>query len=142
MRLSYVVLFAVLCAMGACVYHVANLYQTAERRLKTLDVAIERERENIRVLSAEWAYLTNPVRMEKLAQDYLHLQAMDGSQLVAVSSVPLRTQLDETYPHPEHRNDHAAEQQAVLAHTRNKAVSSIHAPVMQAVPVSTRGMHE
>lgn len=129
MRLSHLVLFTVLCALGACVYHVANLYQTAERQVKRLDVAIERERENIRVLSAEWAYLTNPVRLEKLAQDYLHLQALNGSQLVAVSSVPMRDALNEIYPD--------GDANAVLATGQSAAV--ISTPTMKAVPVSAGG---
>lgn len=81
-----------------CVYQIANSYQTTERKLKRLNVSIEREQENIRVLSAEWAYLTNPVRLEKLARDYLQLTAMDGRQLVAVASLPMRSALEETYP--------------------------------------------
>lgn len=129
MRFSHVVLFVVLCAMGACVYHVANLYQTVERRSKKLDVAIERERENIRVLSAEWAYLTNPVRMEKLAQDYLYLQAMDGSQLVAVSGVPLRDHMNDTYPE--------APARSTMAKTTPSFASSL-----KAVPVSTGASYE
>ena len=132
MRLSHLVLFAVLCVMGACVYHVANLYQTAERQMRRLDVAIERERENIRVLNAEWAFLTNPVRLEKLAQNYLHLQAMDGSQLVTVSAVPMREALNELYPD--------ADTQATLA--QSKSMPTHNNTQMKALPVSTGAHHE
>lgn len=139
MRLSHVVLFTVLCVLGACVYHVANLYQTAERQMKRLDVSIERENENIRVLSAEWAFLTNPVRLEKLAQDYLHLQAMDGSQLVALSNMPLRETLNEMYP------EEPASAVLASAATESAPVALPAAmppamPTMKALPVST-GVH-
>lgn len=132
MRLSHVVLFTVLCALGACVYHVANLYQTAERQLKRLNVNVEREHENIRVLSAEWAFLTNPVRLEKLAHDYLKLQSMDGSQLVAISAMPTRGQFSES--------DAEIDINAVLATAKKAEAAAM--PRMKALPVNTGGRHE
>lgn len=132
MRISYIVLFAVLCGLGACVYHVANLYQAVERQNRKLDVAIEREHENIRVLSAEWAFLTNPARLEKLALDYLQLQAMDGSQLVAISAVPLREHFEQV--------DDGDAIEAMLA--TMDAAPPARAPQMKMLPVNAGGYRE
>lgn len=98
MRLSIVIQFLILIVIGCGVYRVANQYQLVERKVNTLDRQSEQENENIRVLQAEWAFLTNPVRMEKIARDYFQLTAVDGSQMVAINSVPLRETMDANDP--------------------------------------------
>lgn len=98
MRLSFCIQFLVmLCVMG-CVFHVANTYERVQKKTRRLDAGIMQEHENIRVLQAEWAYLTNPVRLEKIASDYLKLEAMDGRQLVALAAIPLYTSFEEETP--------------------------------------------
>jgi cell division protein FtsL len=94
MRLSLVMQFVVLILIGCGVYSVANKYQVIERKVNRLDAQSEQEHENIRVLQAEWAFLTNPVRMEKIARDYFQLQPVDGTQLVMASAIPMRQTMD------------------------------------------------
>lgn len=94
MRLSMAVQSLVLIIIGCGVYTVANQYQMIEKQVNKLDEQSEQEHENIRVLQAEWAFLTNPTRLEKIAGEHFQLESMDGTQMVALNTLPLRSTLD------------------------------------------------
>src|SRR5690606_14317133 len=55
---------------------------------------IAHQEESLRVLGAEWTYLTNPERLEKIAAKHLNLVPMDGRQYIALTAVPMRAMLD------------------------------------------------
>lgn len=74
---SFVALTSVL-VTGFMLFNVSQQVQESERQLKRVQNDIEREREMIRVLEAEWAYLNRPDRLEHLAQQYLGMEAMDS----------------------------------------------------------------
>lgn len=94
MRLSSVCAFGVMIALGFGVYDVANRYEKTEKKVNATWNKIEGEQEAIRVLQAEWTFLISPDRLEEISQEYLHLQAVDGRQYVALNTVPLRATLD------------------------------------------------
>ncbi len=94
MRLNLVVLIGILLGLGAAVYNVADRAQQKEKRIARLDRKIAHEQEALRVLGAEWTYLTNPTRLEKIAVKHLNLEPMDGRQYIALGAVPLRATLD------------------------------------------------
>jgi hypothetical protein len=54
-----------------------------ERELARMQNQITEDTEGVRVLRAEWAYLNQPQRLEKLAAKYLALQPMQVSQVDA-----------------------------------------------------------
>ena len=95
MRLSQCVLLILLIVVGFAVYSVADEYQGIEKKISQLKRKSEQEREAIRVMRAEWAFLTNPSRMEKIAQQYFKLQPLTEKQIVLASGIPLRSVLDE-----------------------------------------------
>lgn len=94
MRLSTVFSFALLIVLGCGVYNVANKYEKTEKKLSVVQNKIGGEQEAIRVLQAEWTFLTSPDRLEKISDEYLHLQAVDGRQYVALNTIPMRAALD------------------------------------------------
>lgn len=51
---------------------------------------IERERDTIAVMKAEWALLTRPDRLQRLADQSLNLQPMTTFQLGKLSDLPQR----------------------------------------------------
>ena len=94
MRFSIVIQFIVLIIIGCGVYSIANQYQIIEKQVNKYEAQSEQEHENIRVLQAEWAFLTNPTRLEKIASEHFQLVPVDGSQMVALNTMPLRETLD------------------------------------------------
>lgn len=95
MRLSQCILMVLLIIVGFAVYSVADEYQGIEKKINRIEKKSEMEREAIRVMRAEWAFLTNPTRMEKIAQQYFHLQPLTEKQMVIASTIPMRAMLDE-----------------------------------------------
>lgn len=138
MRLSSFLLCLVLIVLGSFVYSTANRYQKTERKLARLERSLDREYEKIRVLRADWAVLTSPQRLEKLARDYLALNAMDGRQLVALSEIPLRHAMDALV-----ENDDVDGQ--IATGNRAAGVAPVNgyrraaSPVVNALPVSAGG---
>jgi hypothetical protein len=72
------------------------LYQTElgvrrqEKQLAGLDRRIDEHQRAIRVLQAEWAYLSQPRRLQDLAFRYLHLAPVSGAQIARVEDLPVR----------------------------------------------------
>lgn len=120
MRLSFVFLFSILIIVGCCVYNVSNQYQMLNKKVQRHVSQSAQEQENIRVLQAEWAFLTNPVRMEKLATEHFDLKPIDGTQLVALNTVPMRDTMD------------AQEEQVMVA----KNEQPVAAPVVSTMPAA------
>lgn len=84
---------------GGLLLWTAQNVQQKEAHLRALKTAIISERENIRVLEAEWHYLNQPQRLEHLSQKYLdlvpatdHTMALDSTALpeITLPNLPLR----------------------------------------------------
>lgn len=73
-RLSgiFFVFIAVLCAV--LLFQTSQSVQSLEDELQDIEAVNKREKEEIRVLSAEWDYLNNPARLEKIIQEKTGLQ--------------------------------------------------------------------
>jgi hypothetical protein len=61
-----------------------------ESHLASIHRQIVESRESIRVLNAEWSFLTQPARLETLAHRYLDLVPIGTAQLGSISAIPLR----------------------------------------------------
>lgn len=55
-----------------------------KRQAKALQQQIEREERAITILRADWAYLTRPQRIEKLAREHLGMRPLDPKQIIIV----------------------------------------------------------
>ncbi len=62
--------------------------QDMENRLASLQTGIKSDRTAIRVLKAEWSYLNDPVRLQRLADSHLHLVPAKSSQISSISALP------------------------------------------------------
>ena len=64
--------------------------QAQEQQLTSLDRQIQRDRDAIQVLHAEWAHLNDPNRLSDLARRHLDLAPVAGVQIVRFDALPQR----------------------------------------------------
>lgn len=79
--IRYMVLVLFICASGGLLLHTSQLVQHKEAELKRFKSALEREKQMVGVLEAEWAQLNSPARLEDLVQDHLDLQMPDTESI-------------------------------------------------------------
>lgn len=87
---SAIVWIAVSCAASGILYQTSYKAQEQERELSRLNRAIVAEQEAIQVLKAEWAYLNDPTRLEKLSAEHLLLQPTSAAQIATLASLPAK----------------------------------------------------
>lgn len=89
---QFLFLCAALVALGTAgaTYKVNYLVQEAESRVNHLVGAIDKEREALGILEAEWAYLNRPERLRALAEAYyleLRLTSINASHFVKLKDL-------------------------------------------------------
>ena len=94
LKLSFAsLMIAVLAACG--VYAIKGQVQTLENDLRRVERAIDQEFFEIKRLEAEWATLSDPARLARLAKDHLNLVPAEPRQIARIDDVPLRDELDQ-----------------------------------------------
>lgn len=68
--------------------HISYQVQTLTKKLETINSKISAEKDSIHTLNAEWAYLTNPKRIERLSMTLLPDLHYGGDQYLALSTKP------------------------------------------------------
>lgn len=92
-RLRFLVVFVMAACSGALLLRVSQNVQHAEENLAQLQAAIAQEENSTSFLKAEWAYLNNPERLEKLANKYTDLVPPSTAMMaVDANDVPPRVQ--------------------------------------------------
>lgn len=76
---------AVLC--GTLLFHTSQQVTDGRTALRAMEREVLREEESLRVLQAEWSYLNQPERLEKLAREYLDLQPLSGRQFARITDL-------------------------------------------------------
>ncbi len=71
-------------------YNGVHRVKAQEHELADLKKAVAKEAEAIRVLKAEWTYLSQPDRLQALARRHLALTPTGASQIVVMASLPLK----------------------------------------------------
>jgi len=82
-------ILALFCGIG--IFHTSQRVHDEREKIATLNASIDKEQESLRVLNAEWSYLNQPARLEKLAKTYLHLAPLKGGQFVKVEDIAMRS---------------------------------------------------
>ena len=85
-------LIALLAASG--LYVLKDRVRHLENELRGVQVATAAERSRLNRLRAEWALLNQPGRLARLASGYLKLQPAQPGQIVRITDVPLRAELE------------------------------------------------
>ena len=68
-------------------YSLEHATRGLERQAMKLKTALSDERETIKLLDAEWASLTRPDRLQKLAEEQLKLQPLKATQIISVADI-------------------------------------------------------
>lgn len=81
--------------MAACgVYGLKNQVQVLEKELADVERQVEKERIEIRRLKAEWATLSHPGRLARLAETHLELKPASPRQIIKIADIPMRDGLE------------------------------------------------
>ena len=71
-------------------YSLEHTTRSYERNIARVEKSIIDEREKIKLLNAEWASLTRPDRLQKLADEQLHLKTIEAQQFVPMAQIGAR----------------------------------------------------
>jgi cell division protein FtsL len=71
-------------------YSLEHKTRGLERDIAKAEKSIIDEREKIKLLGAEWASLTRPDRIQKLAEEQLKMQTLTAQQIVPISEIGAR----------------------------------------------------
>jgi hypothetical protein len=74
--------------IGTGTYWVSHEVERLEKRYAEIQSDILAEQESIHVLQAEWSYLNNPERIERLSREYLSLAQIDVLQMASIDDLP------------------------------------------------------
>lgn len=94
-KLTTSAITCLLCIVVTLLFRVSNNVQNAQNILRELHIATQQEQEKVRVLQAEWYYLTTPERLEKLALRYTNLRPQSGAETVALNEIPFPQQVEQ-----------------------------------------------
>lgn len=92
-RASDIVLIAAMVAAAAFTYKTKHEAEDRQATLRKIEQQIRFEEDTIDLLKADWSLLTQPARLQKLAQTYeaeLGLQPLEAKQIVGLDEVPAK----------------------------------------------------
>lgn len=84
---------AAICALasGAALMQLKHAVQEQAEEVEAIANQIHTDQESLRILEAEWAYLTSPQTLQELSIEFLALMPPSPKQVVgSVSDIPLR----------------------------------------------------
>lgn len=90
MRRSNVFLLTFAFLLGVVNYMVKQHVISKEKEFKAIQTEIKHLNESIHIFTAEWSYLNEPSRLQKLVESHLKASPMKGVQLVSLNKLPGR----------------------------------------------------
>ena len=87
-RLIDVIALALLTALVLGVYLAKTVAGRERAEIAQVEKQIEIEKGRIRLLQAEVAHQENPARLERLATQYLHMEAVDAKRETTTEGLP------------------------------------------------------
>jgi hypothetical protein len=92
-RTSDIVLIAIMVSAAAFTYKTKHEAEIQIGEIDKIERQIRLEQDTITVLKADWSLLTQPSRLQKLAEIYeseLQLQPVEPHQIVGLNELPVR----------------------------------------------------
>ena len=93
-RTSDIVLIGVMVSAAAMTYAVKRDAGEQQALVRKLQAQIHTEEDTINLLKADWSLLTQPARLQKLAERYraqLGLEPVDPRSIVQIQDLPMKT---------------------------------------------------
>jgi cell division protein FtsL len=90
LRAFNVALLVIVLGIAFVLYSLEHRMRAGERAFAKLGNEIGQERELIRLLDAEWSYLTRPARIERLAREHLAMGPLVPAQVVPEAAIARR----------------------------------------------------
>jgi len=90
-RTSDIILITVMVSAAAFTYKIKEQAETQLAAVHKIEAQIRFEEDTIDLLKADWSLLTQPSRLQRLAELYksqLNLQPVDAHQFVSLSDLP------------------------------------------------------
>lgn len=87
MRKATIFWLSLAAVCGTLLFHTSQEVTDGRTALRNMERDLLREEESLRVLQAEWSYLNQPERLEKLAREYLELSPLNGKQFARISDI-------------------------------------------------------
>ena len=88
---STIVWLSLALVAGGVLFHTSYRVQSMDRELRAVNRQIVEQREAIHVLKAEWAFLNEPSRLERLTRLHTELKPMTPDQVGAsLDAIPAR----------------------------------------------------
>jgi hypothetical protein len=87
------VLIAIMVSAAAMTYKIKSDAEAQQAQVHRLQAQIHTEEDTIDLLKADWSLLTQPARLQKLAELYkaqLGLEPTDAHQIVSLDDIPVR----------------------------------------------------
>lgn len=92
LRTFDIVMIGAMAAAASVTYQIKHNTDSKVQDLKRIEAEIRLEKDTIELLQADWALLTQPTRLERLANTFsseLQLQPTDPSQLARANELPM-----------------------------------------------------
>lgn len=92
-RTSDIILIAAMVGAAAFTYQTKHEAENRLEAVRKIEAQIRYEEDTIDLLKADWSLLTQPARLQKLAQAYqseLKLDPVDARQIVNLRDLPVR----------------------------------------------------
>ena len=92
-RTSDIVLIAVMVSAAAFTYKTKHEAEDRLAQVRKIEAAIRYEQDSTDLLKADWSMLTQPARLQKLAEIYqaeLQLAPVEASQFGGIEDLPLK----------------------------------------------------
>jgi len=72
---------------GFLLYSLEYATRSLERKIASAERQIKESKEGIKLLNAEWASLSRPERLQRLAEEHLHLETIKAEQIVRLDDL-------------------------------------------------------
>lgn len=93
-RIPLLVMMLVIVGAAFMLYRVKYEVQALQQQIVESERELAHEREALRVVSAEWAYLNRPERLRQLAAKYLSSGSLTVEQIAEIEAIPFPRQVE------------------------------------------------